>query len=65
MSSLSDREVIDAFVDVVRTQLKEGHSVTVPGLGTLEVEHRSSQTGNEDEAALNPPRDVVTFVPEQ
>lgn len=65
MGSPSDQEVIEAFVEVVRNQLKEGRTVEVPGLGTFEVEHRSSQRQQGDGAALEPPRDIVSFEPEQ
>ena len=66
MSSPSAEDVIDAFVDVIRDQLKEENAVEVPSFGTFAVEHRPSKS-KEDEGPLRlaPPRNVVVFDPEQ
>lgn len=67
MKSPSAEEVIEAFSRVVREQLKQGNAVAVPQLGTFDVEHRPSQMKEDEtgETYMAPPRDVVTFEPEQ
>lgn len=66
MSSPSAEEVIDAFIHVVRDQLEKGDSIEVPTLGTFKVEHRPSEMKEEGgERQMVPPRNVVTFEPEQ
>lgn len=67
MNSPSAEEVIEAFSRVVRDQLRQGKSVEVPELGTFEVEHHPSAMKEDDngETYMAPPRDVVTFTPEQ
>lgn len=67
MKSPSAEEVIEAFTRVVRDQLKQGNSVEVPQLGTFDVEHQPSQMKEDEtgETYMAPPRDVVTFEPEQ
>lgn len=67
MSSPSAEDVINAFVRIVRDRLERGERVDVPELGTFDVEHRPSQV-KEDNAGdryMAPPRNVVTFEPEQ
>lgn len=65
MSSPTAEDVIDAFIDVVRDQLEAGESVEVPTLGTFSVEHQPSEvTGEGGRRSLTPPRNVVTFAPE-
>lgn len=65
MSTPSAEEVIDAFITVVRDHLERGDDVEVPTLGTFEVEHRPSQTiEQEGERRMVPPQNVVTFEPE-
>lgn len=66
MDSPSAEEVIDAFTEVVQTQLEAGNAVDVPSLGTFSVEHRSSEVRAEDGVRrLLPPRNVVVFDSEQ
>jgi len=67
MSSPSAQDTIAAFARVLREQLEQGKSVEVPGLGTFAVEHRPShQTESPDgQKKMTPPRDVITFTPEQ
>lgn len=66
MESPSADEVIDAFTEVVQTQLEAGNAVEVPTLGTFSVEHRPSEVRTEDDVRrLVPPRNVVVFDPEQ
>lgn len=67
MKSPTAEEVIEAFARVVREQLEQGESVKVPQLGTFKVEHRPSQMkeGDTGDTYMAPPRDVVTFEPEQ
>lgn len=65
MSSPSAEEVIDAFIHAIRDHLDRGDAVEVPTLGTFRVEHRPSETKEIDgERQLIPPRNVVTFEPE-
>lgn len=67
MSTPSAKEVIKAFAKVMREQLENGETVEVPGLGTFSIEHRPSQMKEnaDGEKVMAPPRDVVTFDPEQ
>lgn len=67
MKSPSAEEVIEAFTRVVRDQLQQGNSVEIPQLGTFDVEHHPSQMKEDDtgETYMAPPRDVVTFEPDQ
>lgn len=64
MSSPTAEDVIDAFIEVIRDRLEEGHSVEVPTIGTFSVEHHPSElTEDEGQRILSPPRNVVTFEP--
>lgn len=66
MSSPSPKEVINAFVNVVRDRLENGDAIEVPTLGTFEVEHRPSEMREENGDRYRvPPRNVVTFEPDQ
>lgn len=67
MSSPSAEDVINAFVRIVRDKLEQGERVDVPELGTFDVEHRPSQVkeDNAGDSYMAPPRNVVTFEPEQ
>jgi len=66
MDSPSAEEVIDAFTEVLQSQLEAGNTVEVPYLGTFSVEHRPSEVREEDDVRrLVPPRNVVVFDPEQ
>jgi nucleoid DNA-binding protein len=67
MSTPSAKDIIKAFSRVVRKKLENGETVQVPGLGTFSVEHRPSEQkeGPDGESYMAPPRDVVTFDPEQ
>lgn len=65
MASPSAEDVIRAFVDVVRSQLTRGETVHVPDLGTFSVEHRPSELKEDDDSpTMVPPRDEVTFTPD-
>jgi len=66
MNPPSAEDVIEAFARVVRTELVDGESIRVPGLGTFLVEHRPSEMKDlEDDAPrMVPPRDVVQFTPD-
>ncbi|NNE34132.1 MAG: hypothetical protein HKN13_02780, partial [Rhodothermales bacterium] len=55
-----------AIAAILRDALIEGHHMAIPGLGTLRVTHEPSRVevrpdGSEE---MIPPRDVVTFEPE-
>jgi nucleoid DNA-binding protein len=67
MSTPSAQDVIDAFARVMRRKLENGETVEVPSLGTFSVEHEPSQmTENADgDSYMAPPRDVVTFEPDE
>lgn len=67
MSTPSAQKVIDAFVRVMRQKLENGETVEVPGLGTFSIEHRPSRMAEDadGESFMAPPRDVLTFDPEQ
>jgi len=67
MSTPSAKEVIDAFAEIMRDKLERGETVEVPGLGTFDIEHQPSQMKETDdgESYMAPPRNVVTFDPEQ
>lgn len=67
MSSPTAKEVIAAFSRVIRDQLEQGETVSVPELGTFSVEHQASEMKEDAEGQtyMAPPRDVVTFDPEQ
>lgn len=48
MRNLSKAEIeclLDGLAEVVHSQLREGHEVTLPGLGKLAVKHREERTG--------------------
>lgn len=67
MSKPSAKDVIRAFVRVMREKLENGETVEVPGLGTFSIEHRPSKMKDDPDGEnyMDPPRDVVTFDPEQ
>lgn len=67
MSRPSPQDIINAFVRVVREKLENGETTQVPGLGTFSVEHHPSEMKEtaDGESYMAPPRDVVTFDPEQ
>lgn len=67
MSTPSAKDVIRAFSRVMREKLENGETVEVPGLGTFSVEHRPSRMVEtaDGETRMAPPRDVVTFDPDQ
>lgn len=58
-------DVLRAFSEAVRERLMRRDAVTVPGLGTFEVQHtpsRAAQT-DDDQRMLLPPADVIVFEP--
>lgn len=38
-------DVVDAFVDAVQQQVRNGEKVTLPGFGTFERRHRAARAG--------------------
>jgi nucleoid DNA-binding protein len=66
MGTPSAKDVIHAFSRVMRKKLENGETVEVPGLGTFSIEHRSSQMKEnaDGDSYMAPPRDVVTFEPD-
>jgi len=67
MSSPSPKKVIKAFSQIMREKLENGETVKVPGLGTFSVEHQPSQMKENPDGGsyMAPPRNVVSFDPEQ
>lgn len=67
MSTPSAQDIIDSFVRIVREKLEHGETTEVPGLGTFSVEHHPSERKEtaDGESYMAPPRDVVTFDPEE
>ncbi len=66
MESPSAEDVIDAFTEVLEDQLGAGNTIEVPSLGTFSVEHRPSEVEKDDGIRrLAPPRNEVTFTPDQ
>lgn len=59
-------DIEQALAQAVKQRLIRGESVTVPGLGTFDVEYQPSQV--EDQAdgstAIIPPQNTVVFTPE-
>lgn len=66
METPSQQDVAAALAKVVRRKLVRGESVTLPGLGTLDVRHERSTVEERasGETILQPPKDHVTFTPE-
>lgn len=64
-NSVND-ETTQAIAAIVRDALIEGHHMAVPGLGTFRVKHEPSrvETRANGSEEMIPPRDVVTFEPE-
>lgn len=62
----SSQTPADAIAHAVREALMARHSVHLPGLGTLRVEHRPSASvlDADQQRVLAPPRDVVAFDPQ-
>ncbi len=67
MSTPSAKDVIHAFARVMREKLENGETVEVPGLGTFSIEHRPSEVEEDadGDTRMAPPRDVVTFEPDE
>ncbi len=67
MSTPSAKEVIKAFAEIMREKLENGETVKVPGLGRFSIEHQPSQLKEDadGESYMAPPRNVVSFEPEQ
>lgn len=66
MDNTVNDETSQAIAAILRDALIEGHHMAVPGLGTFRVKHEPSRVearpdGSEE---MIPPRDVVTFEPE-
>mgnify|MGYP006278337285 CR=1 FL=1 len=67
MSTPSAKKVIGAFAQIMREKLENGETVQVPSLGTFSIEHQPSQMQENEngESYMAPPRNVVSFDPEQ
>ena len=66
MTTITSDQIKETLADVVREALANGHDVSIPGLGTLSVEHKPSEM-IEDESGqivMRPPRDEVIFTPQ-
>lgn len=66
MDAPSSDDVADALRRAVHRLLLDNQDVPLPGLGTLTVHHERSTVEERPngEMLLHPPRDVVTFTPE-
>lgn len=67
MAEISPDKIANALADIVRDEVLEGRTVTVPGLGAFRLEHFPSSLGEDESgrAVVLPPRDVVVFEPVQ
>ena len=56
----------ETLADVVREALAKGQNVSLPGLGTLRVEHKPSEMIEDEngQIVMRPPRDEVVFDPD-
>ena len=56
----------ETLADVVREALANGQNVSLPGLGTLRVEHKPSEMIEDEngQIVMRPPRDEVVFDPD-
>lgn len=61
-----DSRVRQVLADVLQEALSKGRAVTIPGFGTLRVEHRSAAIERDPggEFSLHPPRRSVVFDPD-
>ena len=56
--------VTAALAEIIQLELARGNDVTLPGLGTLLVEHQDSRLEEQDgQMVMEPPRDRITFEP--
>jgi len=59
-------EVLEAFIDIVQSELTKGEKVTLRGFGTFKKKHRPERKArnlsNGTEVVV-PARDVVHFIP--
>lgn len=67
MQSPPRDQVESILADIVREHLSRRESIRVPGLGVFETIHRSSSIERTEsgELRMKPPKDHVTFTPEQ
>lgn len=56
----------ETLADVIREALANGQDVSLPGLGTLRVEHKPSEMIEDEngQIVMRPPRDEVIFDPD-
>lgn len=59
-------QIESVLADIIRESLTAREPILVPGLGTFDVEHRSSAAVRSESGELRfvPPRDEVVFSPE-
>jgi len=59
--------LLRAFAAILRQRLMHRESVEIPGLGTFDVQHEASRVrqGDDGGRALLPPRDLLTFEPDE
>ncbi|MCH8495135.1 MAG: hypothetical protein LAT57_05820 [Balneolales bacterium] len=55
-----------AFTSVIRTQILQGHTVIIDGLGAFKMEHVKQQPSRvkDGKSVLNPPKDRIVFLSE-
>ncbi len=60
-------QIESVLADIVKESLMAGEAVAVPGLGTFDVQHRTSARirSESGEEKFIPPRDEIVFIPEQ
>lgn len=66
MTTITSDQLKEILADVVREALMHGENVSLPGLGTLSVEHKPSEKVEDEDGQIimRPPRDEVIFHPE-
>lgn len=61
-----DKEFLRAFSEVVREEVTQKNNVQLEGIGRFEFEHQKQFQKQFDSGrvVMMPPRDTITFVPE-
>ncbi len=66
MTTITTDQIKESLADVVREALSNGQEISIPGLGTLRVEHKPSEMIEDEngQIVMRPPRDEVIFSPQ-
>lgn len=61
-----DKEFLKAFSEVIREEVAQKNDVQVEGVGRFEYEHQKQFQKQYDNGrvVMMPPKDTITFVPE-